>query len=167
MPTSIKIEKMNNEDVNWKGGIYQSVIKDIKDRILDEDTKYNQKGDKLLTFEFDILKEGEFKGKRVWKDWVKPYTSAPRKGKDGSTLYQIIKAIHPDWGDLEIYSLESINSLINKQVLLNIRTEEGSDGNTYPRISGYAPVDTELPWEPTVIDNSVDESEISLDETPF
>jgi len=125
----------------WKAGLYQVVIDDVKDKFIEEDSKYNKVGDELYTFVFRVLTEGDQNDRLVWKDWVKPFISAPRKGRDGSNLYNIVKAVYPELGDLDLYGKEDVNELIGQQIILSIKPQEDVQ---YCKITDYVPSEKDM-----------------------
>jgi len=160
MPSTIKMQTREEKEYKpWKAGLYQVVVDDVKDKIVEEESKYNKIGDELYTFVFRILKKGDQNDRLIWKDWVKPFISAPKKGRSGSNLYSIVKAIFPELGDLDLYGKEDVNELIGKQLILSIKPQEDDQ---WCKITDYIPADKEMK-----VPKKEEKEEVSPDDLPF
>lgn len=134
-----------------KAGLYTVQIWDIKEILK---APYNapldaEKNVPFYTFEFAILNDGEFRGRRLWKD-VKPVAPIPPLGgRRSAKMWEIVSAIegHPlTFEEGKKYDKEQVNALIGRQVnVFVIQKPPKANGKVYNDIQAFTSAEKELP----------------------
>lgn len=95
-----------------------------------------------FNFEFVILDEGEFKGRKQWKE-VRTVMSAGSDGYDPSWLYKIFCAVNNvklTDDDAQTVSVNSINDMIGKRVRVVIVQKINKKGVMVNNIANFLPL---------------------------
>ncbi len=119
--------------------VYQVELFDIE---LQEKPSYNDKTvmEKVMSFQFVVLDEGEFRGRSIWKNFVPIYLYIGKNGKNA--LYQITEAIIArELKDEEIATFGSdfINKLVGYQCRVTVKNKEGKEGKFFSNIDTFLP----------------------------
>ncbi|HEY6186471.1 MAG TPA: hypothetical protein VIW80_02245 [Pyrinomonadaceae bacterium] len=140
--------------------VYQVQITDISDKLKSPYGKPfdipDEEKETFLTFEFTILNEGEYGGRKLWKD-MRPVPPTPPEGNfKASWMYRLVSAVQGspvtfangvNWG------AEETNALIGQQLRIVVtKTEKGE--KTYNNITEVLPI--EKPLEPKEVSNEVE-----------
>lgn len=118
---------------------YQVVVKDISET---EGKDFNT-GEpmKQLEFSFQVLDEGEFRG-RILKKWVTPKYAPKKDNRSESNLHAIItKVLKKEPAPDEIH----LHELIGKQLRVVVSTYTSNAGYERNKIETYLPTKEELP----------------------
>lgn len=134
-----------------KAGLYTVQVWDIKEILK---APYNapldaEKNVPFYTFEFTILNEGEFRGRRLWKD-VKPVAPIPPLGgRRSAKMWEIVSAIegHPfTYEEGKHYAKDNVNALIGRQLnVFVMQKPPKANGKIYNDINAFTSCDKELP----------------------
>ena len=104
--------------------IYQVELFDISAREVDDN--YNKgKKQTVLSFQFTVLEDGEYRTRNIWRDFVPIELYVSKKGKN--VLYQIIEAIicrelKPE--EVDTMDSDFLNKLIGYQCRVVVKTKE-------------------------------------------
>src|ERR1044072_7965554 len=103
--------------------------------------------EEYLTFEFIILNEGDYRGRKLWKD-VRPVPPTPSEGNGfkPSWMWRIVSAIfgHPfTFAEGVSFSPNDINALIGRQLRLMVNQNPKGD-KVYNNITDVLAVEQEL-----------------------
>lgn len=155
--TKFEIPERKNYEA-MPGDVYQVQITDITEKLMPPYGKPfdipDEEKEIFLNFEFTILDEGEYRGRKLWKT-VRPVPPTPPEDSKfkPSWMFRLVSAVFDkpmtyatavDWG------VEETNNLIGKQLRLTVtKTEKGE--KSYNNITEVLPVKTQL--EP-IEDNS-------------
>lgn len=142
--------------------IYQVQISDITEKLKRKwgAPQDSEPTEEYLTFEFVILNEGEYKGRKLWKD-VRPVPPTPSEGNSfkPSWMWRIVSAIegHPlTFEQGAAFGPEQINGLIGRQLRLIVnQTPKNAQGKSYNNITEVLPVEGEM--TPLLADNEQSE----------
>ena len=95
-----------------------------------------------LNFEFTIVEESEFKGRKMWQE-TRIVMSAGSKGYSPSWLYKLFCAVNrANLTDEEAKGVAAsdINDMLNKRVRLVVKTEPNRKGEMKNKIKDMLPV---------------------------
>jgi hypothetical protein len=163
--TAIKFEKIEKKEFDpIPSNVYQVQIGDITEKYKAPwgSPQGSDATEQYLNFEFVILNEGPYKGRKLWKD-VRPV--APTPSEDAkfkpSWLWRIISAVtgHPlSFSDGVNWGIEETNALIGRQLRLIVnQTPPNSQGKSYNNITDVLPVEAEM--QPLLADNIQEQGE--------
>jgi hypothetical protein len=117
-----KVEKKEFEPI--PANTYQVQISDLKEKWKAPwgTPKDSEPTEPYITFEFTILNEGDYKGRKLWKD-VRPVSPIPSEDAafKPSWLYRIVSAVigHPiSYAEGVNWGVEETNGLIGQQLCL-------------------------------------------------
>jgi len=163
--------------------IYQVQISDITEKLKRKwgAPQDSEPTEEYLTFEFVILNEGEYRGRKLWKD-VRPVPPTPSEGSGfkPSWMWRIVSAVegHPLTFEQGVaFGPEQVNALIGRQLRLIVnQTPKNAQGKAYNNITDVLPVEAEM--EPLLADNlqsegieteelPVIQQEVNPDDLPF
>lgn len=126
--------------------MYQAQVTDITEKLKAPYGKPfdipEEEKEEFLSFEFTILDEGEYRGRKLWKD-LRPVPPTPPEGNfKPSLMFRVVSAIQ---GQPTVYANavnwggEETNALIGQQLRLIVtRTEKGD--KVYNNITEFLPV---------------------------
>ena len=119
--------------------MYQVELVDIE---MQEKPNYNDKTklENVLSFQFVIVEEGEFRGRSIWRNFVPTYLYIGKNGKNA--LYQITEAmIMRALKDEEKANFGSsyINKLISYQCRVLLKNKPSKDGKVFSNIDSFLP----------------------------
>lgn len=156
--------------------MYQCVIRKIelkKDQPVYQSTEVED----VLEFEFEVVEDGQYKGRRLWKK-VRPIMSAgwSKAGKSGSPswLYKLFCAVNNiQLSDDEAKATDAntINGMIGKQVRLSVKVKD-----KWNNITDMLPIKSELAVEEQVAEDAAGEpdpvdtvahDDVNVDDIPF
>lgn len=126
--------------------VYQVQLFDIEAQ---EKPSYDDKSkmETILSFQFIVLDDGKFRGRSVWKNFVRPYLYIGKNGKND--LFQITEAmIMRELTEEERHSLtgDFVNKLIGYQCRITIKNKQSKDGTkAYSNIETFLPKKSSLP----------------------
>jgi hypothetical protein len=129
---------------------YQVVIKDIEEK--KDQPVYQKPGETQdkLGFEFEIIEEGEYKGRKLWQD-ARPIISSggDSNGKvfSPSTLYRLFCAVNNvklSQDEADSVGAKDINGLIGKQVRLVVQQKPNMKGDLKNKITDFLPVKSQI-----------------------
>jgi hypothetical protein len=168
-----------------KAGLYTVQVWDIKEILK---TPYYpagvavpadaEKNVPFYTFEFVILNDGEFRGRRLWKD-VKPVAPIPPLGgRRSAKMWEIVSAIegHPfTYEEGKNYGKDAVNALIGRQLnVFVLQKPPKPNGKVYNDINAFTPCDSPLSLytkeeaeQRRAELQAKDSADINVDEIPF
>ena len=124
--------------------VYQVELFDISAREVDDN--YNKgKKQTVLSFQFTILEDCEYRARNIWRDFVPVELYISKKGKN--VLYQIIEAIIcRELREDEIATMDSefLNKMIGYQCRITVKTRE-KEGSKKSFIDSFLPKKMTLP----------------------
>lgn len=155
---------------------YQVIVKDVTEK---KDQPVYQKPDEVedkLGFEFEVIEEGEFKGRKLWQDVRKKISSggdSNGKSFSPSTLYRLFCAVNNvklSQPEADSVGATDINSLIGRQVRLVVQQKPNLRGELKNKITDFLPVKSQI--KPPIEDYPVlshDEqvADIGAEDVPF
>jgi hypothetical protein len=102
----------------------------------------------VMTFEFTIIEEGEFYGRKLWQKMspVKPYP--PQQSGKSSWVYRLATAMEGHaitQVEADQYGSSNINGYIHRQVRVTVKHSEPKNGKIYNNVESFLPIKTELP----------------------
>jgi len=155
-----KVEKKEYEPI--KANIYQVQISDIREKYKAPwgSPQGSEQTELYLTFEFLILNQGEYFGRKLWKD-VRPVAPVPSEDAKfkPSWLWRIISAVigHPlSFSEGVNWGVQDTNNLIGRQLRLIVnQTPKNAQGKSYNNITDVLPIEAEI--DPLLADNRVSE----------
>lgn len=117
--------------------VYQVELFDIEAQ---EKPSYDDKTkmETVLSFQFVVLDEGEYRGRSIWRNFVPTYLYIGKNGKNA--LYQITEAmIMRELTDEERFSFGSdfINKLVGYQLRVGVKNKEGKEGKVFSNIDQF------------------------------
>lgn len=158
---------------------YQAAIRKIE---LLKDQPVYQKPNEFedqLEFEFEVIEEGQYKGRKLWQK-VRPVMTAGWSGGQPSWLYKLFCAVNNiKLNDEEAKATDanSINGMLGKQVRLIVKQKPDSKGNVWNRITDMLPVKAQIATDNTLpMDTPPDDvpppmpsedSDINVEDIPF
>jgi hypothetical protein len=160
---SVKFEKIEKKEFEpIPANIYQVQIGDITEKLKTPwgSPQGTEPTEQYLTFEFIILNEGAYKGRKLWKD-VRPVSPTPSEGGSykPSWMWRIVSAVykHPfTFQEGASFGPEAVNSMIGQQLRLIVnQTPKNAQGKSYNNITEVLPVEGEMP--PLLADNEQSE----------
>jgi hypothetical protein len=119
-------------------GIYQVEIADVS---LVDKPKFENRGEseQMLDFEFVILDDGQYRGRRLWKT-IRPVINQGGNGFKASYLYELMcKAMKLQLTQEDALDVP-INSLLGKQLVVAVDCKPGKNGKTYNNIRSFTAV---------------------------
>lgn len=164
MPVSNNLKLVIPEKKEFEAlppNLYQVQIEDIR-QVFKRPYKAPQDAEateEYLTFEFIILNEGEYRGRKQWKD-VRPVPPTPSEGNGfkPSWMWRIVSAVfgHPfTFAEGSSFGPEDVNALIGRQLRLMVNQNPKGD-KVYNNITDVLPVEKDM--EPILADNMPSES---------
>jgi hypothetical protein len=110
--------------------------------------------EEYLTFEFVVLNEGEYRGRKLWKD-VRPVPPTPSEGGGfkPSWMWRIVSAVYAKpftFQEGVNFGPDDVNSLIGRQLRLMVNQNPKGE-KVYNNITDVLGIEKEL--EPVLADN--------------
>lgn len=134
--------------------VYQVQITDIKEKLKApyQAPAGTEATEPFYGFEFTILDEGKFRGRKLWKD-VKPVLPFAKPGSKEPWLHKIIAAVHGKaltFAEAESYGVEQLNALIGKQLRVLVKNSPPkADGKVFSNLESVMHTKNQMPaWEP-------------------
>lgn len=150
--------------------VYEVVISNLdlkKDQPVYQSTEIEDK----FAFEFTVVEEGKYKGRKLWLD-TRTVMGAGFDGGSPSWLYRIFCAVNSiQLSDTEAKSItaNNINGLSGKSLRVVVKQKLSATGKTRNKIVDVMP--TKLSLKPLEFDSPVstptDDEEISVEDIPF
>jgi hypothetical protein len=139
--------------------VYQVFIKDVE---LTKGKAY-QSNDEIwqLNFTFQVLEEGEFYGRRLWKR-ITPVISAAKANKKPANFNLVYEAVYkktPYENQLAAINASVINDFIGKQLRLAVREAVSEEGKPVNRIDSYLATKKELPLPKKELEDNEEKEE--------
>ena len=147
--------KATEYDPIYDGEIYQAELLkvELRDKLaIYVDPAHGENGKYNISFEFAILNDGEFYGRRLWST---ASLSLKPEGKIGPTvLYKIVtKMLKSEltWDDCASYAptikilMGNLEELVGRQIKLAIENVKKDDGKIKSTIKTFSEVKTDLP----------------------
>src|SRR3990167_1537530 len=133
---NFKIEKREKADYQpIPEDVYQCELIDVE---IQEHNKYqSEEKENVFSFTFGVVDEGEFRARRLWKNFVPTYLYVGKNGKNA--LYQIVEALlrrelTPE--DEATLDTDVINELIGRQVRVLTNNKTTGD-KTFTNIKSF------------------------------
>lgn len=131
------------------GNLYQVQVTDITEKLKAPYGKPfdipDEEKEMFINFELTILNEGEYRGRKLWKD-MRPVPPTPPEKYKPSWMYRIVTAILGYsilYEDALNWDMERTNALIGEQLrVLVTKTEKGD--KTYNNITEVLPIENSL-----------------------
>jgi len=119
--------------------MYQVELLDIE---MQEKPNYNDKTkmENVLSFQFVVVEEGEYRGRSIWKNFVPTYLYIGKNGKNA--LYQITEAMimrNLSQEEKADFGSSYINKLVGYQCRVLIKNKEGKEGKKFSNIDSFLP----------------------------
>lgn len=164
MPLPETLELPTPQQKEWElipEDIYQCEITDIEYKV--EKNAFKKKDTdpdevQKMNFEFTIIEEGHWYGRKLWKKMAVTKPLPPRGNNNKSWIFRIASALtgHPlTYEEGEKYTTSDINGFIHRQIRINVVHEiSQSDGKTYANIDGFLAAKQQLP--------AFDESKVNI-----
>ena len=157
MPISQGVEIKAPEKKDWPlipEDVYQVEITDLTE----DQSEYKGEKKDVFKFEFTIIEDGEFYGRKFWKrgSRVSPCPSA--NGKAPLT-WKVASAVarHPITEEEgKAYTIDMLNAMIGKQLRIGISVTPPKDGKQYNNVESFLMAKTTL--------SPFDESKVVKDE---
>lgn len=132
------------------GNLYQVQVTDITEKLKAPYGKPfdipDEEKEPFINFELTILNEGEYRGRKLWKD-MRPVPPTPPEKYKPSWMYRIVSAILGYsilYEDALNWNMERTNSLIGEQLrVLVTKTDKGD--KSYNNITEVLPIEFALP----------------------
>lgn len=148
--------------------LYQVQVTDITEKLKAPYGKPfdipDEEKEPFITFELTILNEGEYRGRKLWKD-MRPVPPTPPEKYKPSWMYRIVSAIlgySVLYEDALNWDMERTNAFIGEQLRVIVtKTEKGE--KTYNNITEVLSVEDNLP--PIEANNEPDSSESKTEPT--
>jgi hypothetical protein len=159
MPIPLDIEIKVPEKKVWPvlpDDTYQVEISDITPEV----SEYNGEQKDVFNFEFTVIEEGEYYGRKLWKR-VSRTAPIPSKNNKHPISWKIASAVKRHSLTEEegmAFGVSGFNSLIGKQLRIGVTSTPPKDGKQYNNIESYFMVKQELP--------PFDESKVKKDDEP-
>lgn len=125
--------------------IYQVQLLDVTEKFVDSKFKPGTK-ERLLSFQFTILDQGEYRGRNIWRNNVPSQLWESSKGKN--LLFKITEAIiMRPFTEQEALNMTStfINKLIGFQCRIVVKNTVGADKKVWNNIDSFLPKKVSLP----------------------
>lgn len=124
-----------------------------------------------FAFEFTIVEEGEYKGRKLWLD-VRTIMSAGWTGGSPSWLYKIfcaVNAIQLTDEEAKSVTAKNVNEMLGKQLRLIVKQKPNQKGIIKNKIVDVMALKgAAIGWEEPVVDHSsIEEEDINVDDIPF
>jgi len=136
--------------------LYQVQIGDITQKLKRPwgSPQDSEASEEYLTFEFIILNEGDFRGRKLWKD-VRPVPPTPSEGNGfkPSWMWRIVSAVFAKpftYQEGVSFSSNDINALIGRQLRLMVNQNPKGE-KIYNNITDVLSVEKDM--EPLLADN--------------
>jgi hypothetical protein len=158
MPISQGVELLTPEKKEWPiipEDVYQVQITDIKEDI----NEYQGEKSEVFVFEFTIIEEGDYYGRKFWKSG-KRVSPIPYKTGNNPLTWKVCSAVakHPlTEEEGKQYTIDMINACIAKQIRLGVKVVE-KDNIQRNKADGFYMAKQDLP--------AFDESKVKKDEAP-
>lgn len=152
------------------GNLYQVQVTDITEKLKAPYGKPydipDEEKETYINFELTILDEGEYRGRKLWKD-MRPVPPTPPEKYKPSWIYRMVSAIlgySVLYDDAINWNMERTNALIGSQLrVLVTKTEKGD--KTYNNITEVLAIENPLP--PIEANNEPENSEAKIEPTGY
>lgn len=140
LPSGINFEEKEKMEFDpLPEDVYQVQLLDVE---MQSKPSYDDKTvmENVLSFQFVVVDDGEFRGRSIWKNFVPTYLYNGKKGKNG--LYQITEAIiRRELKDEDKQNLSSdfVNDLVGYQCRVTVKNKTTGEGKTFSNIDTFLP----------------------------
>lgn len=154
MPLPANLELQTPSQKDWPlidADIYQAEITDIEyklepNRFKKQATDPDEK--QLMNFEFTIIEDGPFYGRKLWKKMSPTKPLPPRGEGQKSWIWRIASALagHPlTFEEGDRFTSADINGFIHRQIRMTVSLSEPKDGKQYNNIDSFLAIKVNLP----------------------
>lgn len=140
LPSGINFEEKEKMEYDpLPEDVYQVQLLDVE---MQSKPSYDDKTvmEDVLSFQFVVLDDGEFRGRSIWKNFVPTYLYNGKKGKNA--LYQITEAIiRRELKDEDKQNLSSdfVNTLVGYQCRVTVKNKTTGEGKIFSNIDTFLP----------------------------